>query len=129
MLRFHFSHRSYYMDGSKAKAENFLNPSTLDNFKHLAIDRSKEALSKASKGTHTTWVLETSSAYGGGAHVLSESFIAGFTYVLYLKKNQSNTHSFGGCLENESLPFNTYTTLYFGSPRRFIPGARIAKLS
>ncbi|XP_064603799.1 heparanase-like [Liolophura sinensis] len=70
----------YYMDGSKAKESNFLNPSTLDNFKHL-IDHSKEALSKASKGTHTTWVLETSSAYGGGAHVLSESFLAGFTWL------------------------------------------------
>ncbi|XP_064603735.1 inactive heparanase-2-like isoform X1 [Liolophura sinensis] len=71
----------YYMDGSKAKAEDFLNPDILDNFKRLAIHRSQEALSKHSKGTKTTWVLETSSAYGGGAPVLSESFIAGFTWL------------------------------------------------
>ncbi|XP_024154685.1 heparanase [Oryzias melastigma] len=69
----------YYVNGREASLENFLDPEILDS---LAVKTSEvlETVKEASPGT-PVWLGETSSAFGGGAPGLSDSFVAGFMWL------------------------------------------------
>ncbi|RVE66261.1 hypothetical protein OJAV_G00124520 [Oryzias javanicus] len=69
----------YYVNGREASLENFLDPEVLDS---LAVKTREvlETVEKASPGT-PVWLGETSSAFGGGAPGLSDSFVAGFMWL------------------------------------------------
>ncbi|KAK2818535.1 hypothetical protein Q5P01_024096 [Channa striata] len=69
----------YYVSGRDASLEDFLDPDVLDT---LTL-KTKEVLKKVklvSPGKKL-WLGETSSAYGGGAAGLSDTFIAGFMWL------------------------------------------------
>uniref|UniRef100_A0A2K6MGM1 Heparanase n=1 Tax=Rhinopithecus bieti TaxID=61621 RepID=A0A2K6MGM1_RHIBE len=59
----------YYLNGRTATEEDFLNPDVLDILFHLTRPGKK------------VWLGETSSAYGGGAPLLSDTFAAGFMWL------------------------------------------------
>uniref|UniRef100_A0A3B3HCX0 Heparanase n=2 Tax=Oryzias latipes TaxID=8090 RepID=A0A3B3HCX0_ORYLA len=69
----------YYVDGRAASLEDFLDPTVLDS---LAVKTGEvlETVKRASPGT-PVWLGETSSAFGGGAAGLSDSFVAGFMWL------------------------------------------------
>ncbi|XP_076020221.1 heparanase [Genypterus blacodes] len=69
----------YYVNGRDTSLEDFLDPEVLDT---LAL-RTNEILEKVelvSPGK-SVWLGETSSAYGGGALGLSDTFVAGFMWL------------------------------------------------
>uniref|UniRef100_A0A671XIR7 Heparanase n=1 Tax=Sparus aurata TaxID=8175 RepID=A0A671XIR7_SPAAU len=69
----------YYVNGRDTSLEDFLDPEVLDT---LAL-KTGEVLQKvqlASPGK-PVWLGETSSAYGGGAVGLSDTFVAGFMWL------------------------------------------------
>ncbi|XP_040012608.1 heparanase isoform X2 [Xiphias gladius] len=69
----------YYVNGRDTSLEDFLDPEVLDT---LAL-KTNEVLEKVrlvSPGK-TVWLGETSSAYGGGAPGLSDTFVAGFMWL------------------------------------------------
>ncbi|KAM3600573.1 uncharacterized protein V6R79_025293 [Siganus canaliculatus] len=69
----------YYVNGRDTSLEDFLDPQVLDT---LAL-KTKEVLEEVqlvSPGK-PVWLGETSSAYGGGAAGLSDSFAAGFMWM------------------------------------------------
>uniref|UniRef100_A0A671XGA3 Heparanase n=1 Tax=Sparus aurata TaxID=8175 RepID=A0A671XGA3_SPAAU len=73
------SSASYYVNGRDTSLEDFLDPEVLDT---LAL-KTGEVLQKvqlASPGK-PVWLGETSSAYGGGAVGLSDTFVAGFMWL------------------------------------------------
>ncbi|XP_028828965.1 heparanase [Denticeps clupeoides] len=69
----------YYVDGKTASLEDFLNPDVLDSLATVTNNVLKivEDVSSGKK----VWLGETSSAYGGGAVGLSNSFVAGFMWL------------------------------------------------
>ncbi|XP_056260441.1 heparanase isoform X3 [Seriola aureovittata] len=69
----------YYVNGRDTSLDDFLDPEVLDS---LAV-KTKEVMEKVqlvSPGK-TVWLGETSSAYGGGALGLSDTFVAGFMWL------------------------------------------------
>ncbi|XP_031696464.1 heparanase [Anarrhichthys ocellatus] len=66
----------YYVNGRDTSLEDFLDPKVLDT---LAL-KTKEVLKKVKQVSpdKPVWLGETSSAYGGGAVGLSDTFVAGF---------------------------------------------------
>ncbi|XP_022623121.1 heparanase isoform X2 [Seriola dumerili] len=69
----------YYVNGRDTSLDDFLDPEVLDS---LAL-KTKEVMEKVqlvSPGK-TVWLGETSSAYGGGAVGLSDTFVAGFMWL------------------------------------------------
>uniref|UniRef100_A0A8C2XTG6 Heparanase n=1 Tax=Cyclopterus lumpus TaxID=8103 RepID=A0A8C2XTG6_CYCLU len=66
----------YYVNGRDASLEDFLDPEVLDT---LAF-KTKEVLELVSP-EKPVWLGETSSAYGGGAAGLSDTFAAGFMWL------------------------------------------------
>jgi heparanase 1 len=69
----------YYLDGHTATLRQFLDPNVLDQLTYQL------GLMNSFTSTHSPqsplWLGETSSAYGGGAHGLSNSFVSGFNWL------------------------------------------------
>ncbi|MBZ3881060.1 Heparanase [Sciurus carolinensis] len=71
--------RSYYLNGRIATKEDFLNPDVLDTF-ILSVQKIFQVV-KETRPSKKVWLGETSSAYGGGAPLLSNTFAAGFMWL------------------------------------------------
>ncbi|XP_074084601.1 heparanase isoform X2 [Macrotis lagotis] len=69
----------YYLNGRLATQEDFLNPEVLDTFIFLA-QKVFQVVNETTPGKKV-WLGETSSAYGGGAPKLSDTYLAGFTWL------------------------------------------------
>ena len=67
---------SYYEHGTTAVLPDFFDPNILDMFMEAANETMIETLKH--NISVELWLGETSSCYGGGAPVLSGSYIAGF---------------------------------------------------
>uniref|UniRef100_A0A8C6UXE2 Heparanase n=1 Tax=Neogobius melanostomus TaxID=47308 RepID=A0A8C6UXE2_9GOBI len=69
----------YYVNGRDTSLEDFLDPEVLDT---LAL-KTNEVLEKVKQASpqKRVWLGETSSAYGGGALGLSDTFVAGFMWL------------------------------------------------
>lgn len=69
----------YYVNGRDTSLEDFLDPEILDT---LAL-KTNEVLEKVKQASpqKRVWLGETSSAYGGGAAGLSDTFVAGFMWL------------------------------------------------
>ncbi|CAB1318308.1 unnamed protein product [Coregonus sp. 'balchen'] len=66
----------YYVNGRDTSLEDFLDPEVLNTLA-LKTHEVMETIELASPGKKV-WLGETSSAYGGGAKGLSDTFVAGF---------------------------------------------------
>ncbi|XP_059699888.1 heparanase isoform X2 [Haemorhous mexicanus] len=69
----------YYVNGQSATREDFLSPEVLDTFA-TAIYEVQEIVGQTVPDKKV-WLGETSSAYGGGAPRLSNTYIAGFMWL------------------------------------------------
>ncbi|XP_042567373.1 heparanase-like [Cyprinus carpio] len=69
----------YYVNGRDTSLEDFLDPEVLDTLA-TKINEVLEIVESASPGKKV-WLGETSSAYGGGAVGLSDTFVAGFMWL------------------------------------------------
>lgn len=69
----------YYLNGRIATKEDFLNPDVLDTF-ILSVQKVFQVVNKT-RPHKKVWLGETSSAYGGGAPLLSNTFAAGFMWL------------------------------------------------
>ncbi|XP_026943360.1 heparanase isoform X2 [Sagmatias obliquidens] len=69
----------YYLNGRIATKEDFLNPDVLDTF-ISSVQKIFQAVEEA-RPHKKVWLGETSSAYGGGAPLLSNTFAAGFMWL------------------------------------------------
>ncbi|XP_055967117.1 heparanase [Sorex fumeus] len=69
----------YYLNGRVATEEEFLSPDVLDTF-ILSVQKIFEVV-KETTPHKKVWLGETSSAYGGGAPRLSDTFAAGFMWL------------------------------------------------
>uniref|UniRef100_A0A8D0HD90 Heparanase n=1 Tax=Sphenodon punctatus TaxID=8508 RepID=A0A8D0HD90_SPHPU len=69
----------YYVNGRIATQEDFLSPEVLDTFV-VAVQEVLQIVDGTTPGKKV-WLGETSSAYGGGAPRLSNTYIAGFMWL------------------------------------------------
>ncbi|XP_075885928.1 heparanase [Nelusetta ayraudi] len=69
----------YYVNGRDTSLEDFLDPEVLDSLA-LKTNEVLERVNQVSPGKKV-WLGETSSAYGGGALGLSDTFAAGFMWL------------------------------------------------
>nr|XP_032806724.1 heparanase-like [Petromyzon marinus]XP_032806725.1 heparanase-like [Petromyzon marinus]XP_032806726.1 heparanase-like [Petromyzon marinus] len=69
----------YYMNGRTATLDNFMDPQILDSLA-AEISAVQEVVNKEAPGK-AIWLGETSSAWGGGAPGLSDTFVAGFMWL------------------------------------------------
>ncbi|MCI4386677.1 hypothetical protein PGIGA_G00065240 [Pangasianodon gigas] len=69
----------YYVNGRDASLEDFLDPKVLDMLA-VKTDEVLKIVHSLSPGKKV-WLGETSSAYGGGAVGLSDTFVAGFMWL------------------------------------------------
>ncbi|XP_061409165.1 heparanase [Lethenteron reissneri] len=69
----------YYMNGRTATLDNFMDPQMLDSLA-AEISAVQEVVNKEAPGK-AIWLGETSSAWGGGAPGLSDTFVAGFMWL------------------------------------------------
>ncbi|XP_060103381.1 heparanase [Heteronotia binoei] len=69
----------YYVNGRNATREDFLSPDVLDTF--IADIQSVQQIVDATVPGKKVWLGETSSAYGGGAPRLSNTYLAGFMWL------------------------------------------------
>ncbi|XP_061849820.1 heparanase [Colius striatus] len=69
----------YYVNGRSATREDFLSPKVLDTFA-TAVHKVLEIVG-GTVSNKKVWLGETSSAYGGGAPKLSNTYIAGFMWL------------------------------------------------
>ncbi|KAG7321072.1 hypothetical protein KOW79_015487 [Hemibagrus wyckioides] len=69
----------YYVNGRDASLEDFLDPKVLDMLA-VKTDEVLKIVNSLSPGKKV-WLGETSSAYGGGAVGLSDTFVAGFMWL------------------------------------------------
>ncbi|XP_036194085.1 heparanase isoform X6 [Myotis myotis] len=69
----------YYLNGRTATKEDFLNPDVLDTF-ILPVQKIFQVV-EMTRPHKKVWLGETSSAYGGGAPLLSDTFAAGFMWL------------------------------------------------
>ncbi|KAK3524187.1 hypothetical protein QTP70_021870, partial [Hemibagrus guttatus] len=69
----------YYVNGRDASLEDFLDPKVLDMLA-IKTDEVLKIVNSLSPGKKV-WLGETSSAYGGGALGLSDTFVAGFMWL------------------------------------------------
>ncbi|XP_073680884.1 heparanase [Garra rufa] len=69
----------YYVNGRDTSLEDFLDPEVLDTLA-TKINEVLEIVESVSLGKKV-WLGETSSAYGGGAAGLSDTFVAGFMWL------------------------------------------------
>ncbi|KAI4542781.1 hypothetical protein MG293_006907 [Ovis ammon polii] len=71
--------KSYYVNGRNATKEDFLNPDILDTF-ISSVQKTFQIVEKI-RPHKKVWLGETSSAFGGGAPLLSNTFAAGFMWL------------------------------------------------
>uniref|UniRef100_A0A5G2QG63 Heparanase n=1 Tax=Sus scrofa TaxID=9823 RepID=A0A5G2QG63_PIG len=69
----------YYLNGQDATKEDFLNPDVMDTF--ISSAQKIFQVVEETRPHKKVWLGETSSAYGGGAPSLSNTFIAGFMWL------------------------------------------------
>ncbi|XP_062430967.1 heparanase [Rhea pennata] len=69
----------YYVNGRSATREDFLSPDVLDTF--ATAIRDVFEIVDGTTPSKKVWLGETSSAYGGGAPNLSNTYIAGFMWL------------------------------------------------
>uniref|UniRef100_A0A8C4QIF4 Heparanase n=1 Tax=Eptatretus burgeri TaxID=7764 RepID=A0A8C4QIF4_EPTBU len=69
----------YYVNGRTATLHDFLDPKLLDSLV-IEIQDVAQVVQKVSPGSKV-WLGETSSAWGGGAAGLSDSYVAGFMWL------------------------------------------------
>ena len=69
----------YYLNGHTATLQDFLDPQPLDNLPKM-FKTVQRFLNKRKIQKHL-WLGETSSAYGGGAHGLSDRYVGGFLWL------------------------------------------------
>ncbi|XP_066501318.1 heparanase isoform X2 [Hoplias malabaricus] len=69
----------YYVNGRDTSLEEFIDPEVLDSLA-VKINVVLETVRSVSPGKRV-WLGETSSAYGGGAMDLSDTFVAGFMWL------------------------------------------------
>nr|XP_034967878.1 heparanase [Zootoca vivipara] len=69
----------YYLNGRTATREDFLSPDVLDTF-ITAVQEELQLVDDTVPGKKV-WLGETSSAYGGGAAQLSNTYLAGFMWL------------------------------------------------
>ncbi|XP_075854717.1 heparanase [Microcebus murinus] len=69
----------YYLNGRIATKEDFLNPDVLDTF--ISSVQKIFQVVQETRPSKKVWLGETSSAYGGGAPLLSNTFAAGFMWL------------------------------------------------
>uniref|UniRef100_A0A5F7ZU11 Heparanase n=1 Tax=Macaca mulatta TaxID=9544 RepID=A0A5F7ZU11_MACMU len=69
----------YYLNGRTATEEDFLNPDVLDIF--ISSVQKVFQVVESTRPGKKVWLGETSSAYGGGAPLLSDTFAAGFMWL------------------------------------------------
>ncbi|KAG8504328.1 Heparanase [Galemys pyrenaicus] len=69
----------YYLNGRIATKEDFLNPNVLDTF--ISSAQTTLQVVEEIRPHKKVWLGETSSAYGGGAPLLSNTFAAGFMWL------------------------------------------------
>uniref|UniRef100_A0ABI7XW67 Heparanase n=1 Tax=Felis catus TaxID=9685 RepID=A0ABI7XW67_FELCA len=69
----------YYLNGRIATKEDFLNPDVLDTFAS-SVQKIFQVVEET-RPHKKVWLGETSSAYGGGAPLLSNTFAAGFMWL------------------------------------------------
>ncbi|XP_015273404.1 PREDICTED: heparanase [Gekko japonicus] len=69
----------YYVNGRNATREDFLSPDVLDTF--IADVQAVQQIVDATVPGKKVWLGETSSAYGGGAPRLSNTYLAGFMWL------------------------------------------------
>ncbi|XP_027882002.1 heparanase [Xiphophorus couchianus] len=69
----------YYVNGRDTSLEDFLDPDVLDTLA-LKTNEVLERVQQESPGK-PVWLGETSSAYGGGARGLSDTFVSGFMWL------------------------------------------------
>ncbi|XP_058523091.1 heparanase [Ochotona princeps] len=69
----------YYLNGRIATKDDFLNPDVLDTF-ISSVQKVLQVVEETRPGKKI-WLGETSSAYGGGAPLLSNTFAAGFMWL------------------------------------------------
>ncbi|XP_031452561.1 heparanase [Phasianus colchicus] len=69
----------YYVNGRSATREDFLSPDVLDSFATAVRDVLE--IVEATVPGKRVWLGETSSAYGGGAPQLSNTYVAGFMWL------------------------------------------------
>ncbi|KAK1345773.1 hypothetical protein QTO34_008237 [Cnephaeus nilssonii] len=70
---------NYYLNGRTATKEDFLNPDVLDSF--ISPVQKIFQVVEMTRPHKKVWLGETSSAYGGGAPLLSNTFAAGFMWL------------------------------------------------
>lgn len=70
----------YYLNGRSACQKDFLNPSTFELLEDQ-ISRTTEIVNASHVPKLPIWLGETSSAYGGGAPHLSNTFIGSFLWI------------------------------------------------
>nr|KAF6392207.1 heparanase [Pipistrellus kuhlii] len=69
----------YYLNGRTATKEDFLNPDVLDTF--ISPVQKIFQVVEMTRPHKKVWLGETSSAFGGGAPLLSNTFAAGFMII------------------------------------------------
>ncbi|XP_062991670.1 heparanase [Elgaria multicarinata webbii] len=69
----------YYLNGKTATKEDFLSPDVLDTF--ISIVKEELKIVNETVPGKKVWLGETSSAYGGGAPHMSNTYIAGFMWL------------------------------------------------
>uniref|UniRef100_G1KKK3 Heparanase n=1 Tax=Anolis carolinensis TaxID=28377 RepID=G1KKK3_ANOCA len=69
----------YYLNGRTATREDFMSPDVLDTF-ITAVQEELQLVDDTVPGK-SVWLGETSSAYGGGAPQLSNTYLAGFMWL------------------------------------------------
>uniref|UniRef100_A0A8C6ED88 Heparanase n=1 Tax=Moschus moschiferus TaxID=68415 RepID=A0A8C6ED88_MOSMO len=69
----------YYVNGRNATKEDFLNPDILDTF--ISSVQKTFQIVEETRPHKKVWLGETSSAFGGGAPLLSNTFAAGFMWL------------------------------------------------
>ena len=74
----------YYLNGHTATLQDFLDPQPLDYLPKM-FKTVQQFLNKKKIRKHL-WLGETSSAYGGGAHGLSDRYVGGYLWLDKLGK-------------------------------------------
>lgn len=82
----------YYLDGHTATVKDFLSPEVLNSLQSQ-MDLIRRGLEISNHSHLPIWLGETSSAYGGGVHGVSDRYVAGFLWLDKLGMAALNKYS------------------------------------